>query len=139
MKRMYIMSMLMTNLAVPLMATAQGADMMGGARGGPMGGSSMTSDGASMMGGDRPSPNEASDLSAHRMSEGEVRKVDNAAGKLTLRHGPLENVDMPAMTMVFRVRDPAWLQRLRVGDKVRFVARRVDGKLTVTALEAEKQ
>lgn len=139
MKRMYIVSMLMANLAVPLMATAQGADMMGGARGGPMGGPAVTGGGASMMGGDRPSPNEAGDLSAYRMSEGEVRKVDNAAGKLTLRHGPLENVDMPAMTMVFRVRDPAWLQGLRVGDKVRFIARRVDGKLTVTALEAEKQ
>ena len=73
------------------------------------------------------------------MSEGEVRKVDSTAGKLTLRHGPLANLDMPAMTMVFRVKDPAWLAQLKVGDRVRFVAKRVDGNLTVTAIELEQQ
>ena len=92
-----------------------------------------------MMGGDRGRPTTSGALALARVSEGEVRKVDSAAGKLTLRHGALQNVDMPAMTMVFRVRDPAWLQQLRVGDRVRFVAERVDGNLTVTALEPEKQ
>jgi len=73
------------------------------------------------------------------MSEGEVRKVDAAAGKLTLRHGTLANVDMPPMTMVFRVKDPAWLQQVKVGDKVRFVAERVDGNLNIVALEPQRQ
>jgi Cu/Ag efflux protein CusF len=73
------------------------------------------------------------------MSEGEVRRVDKTTSRLTLRHGALDNLDMPAMTMVFRVRDPAWLGKLNVGDKVRFVAERVDGNLTVTALEMQPQ
>lgn len=73
------------------------------------------------------------------MSEGEVRKVDAALGKVTLRHGPLENLNIPGMTMVFRVKDPAWLPPLKVGERVRFVAERVDGNLTITALEADQR
>ncbi|HEX8012119.1 MAG TPA: copper-binding protein [Casimicrobiaceae bacterium] len=72
------------------------------------------------------------------MSQGEVRKVDSAVGKLTLRHGSLDNLDMPPMTQVFRVRDPAWLAPLKVGDNVRFVVERIDGNLTVTALKPDK-
>ncbi|MBB3181821.1 copper-binding protein [Variovorax sp. Sphag1AA] len=68
-------------------------------------------------------------------SEGEVRKVDRESGKLTLRHGPLTNLDMPAMTMVFAVSDPRFLDGLNEGDKVRFTADRKDGKLVVTAIE----
>jgi Cu/Ag efflux protein CusF len=68
------------------------------------------------------------------MSDGEVRKIDKAAGKLTLRHGPIQNLDMPAMTMVFRVSDPALLDTLKEGEKVRFTAERVGGALTVTAI-----
>ncbi|WP_093168765.1 copper-binding protein [Variovorax sp. YR216] len=70
-----------------------------------------------------------------RWSEGEVRKVNREAGKLTLRHGPLENLDMPAMTMVFTVADPKLLDGLNEGDKVRFAADRKDGKFVVTAIE----
>lgn len=68
-------------------------------------------------------------------SDGVVRKVDPRQGKLTLRHGPLENLGMPAMTMVFRVTDPAWLDRLKPGDTVRFLADRVKGQLTITQIE----
>lgn len=68
-------------------------------------------------------------------SEGEVRKVDLAQGKVTLRHGPLVNLDMPAMTMVFTATDKQLLQGLKVGDKVRFHAESRDGILIVTALE----
>lgn len=68
-------------------------------------------------------------------SEGEVRKVDRESRKLTLRHGPLANLDMPAMTMVFAVSDPGFLDGLNVGDKVRFAADRKDGKLVVKAIE----
>ncbi len=72
---------------------------------------------------------------ATALSEGEVRKVDKAAGKLTLRHGPLENLGMPAMTMVFRVKDPAMLDRVKPGDRIRFRAESVNGALTVTQIE----
>ena len=68
-------------------------------------------------------------------SDGEVRKVDKAQGKLTLRHGPLDNLSMPAMTMAFRVADPKLLDGLKEGDKVKFTAERVNGAFTVTALQ----
>lgn len=92
-----------------------------------------------MMGGDRAMSSASDPRALADMSAGEVRKVDGAVNKLTLRHGPLKNLDMPAMTMVFRVKDASWLRELEVGDKVRFVAERVDGNLTVTALAREKQ
>ena len=72
------------------------------------------------------------------MSDGEVRKVDKAGNKITLRHGPLKNLDMPPMTMVFQVSDPALLDKVKAGDKVRFVAANPGGKLTVTQIEAAK-
>ena len=72
------------------------------------------------------------------LSEGEIRKVDKDAAKLTIRHGELKNLDMPPMTMVFRVGDKAMLNRVAVGEKVRFQAEKVDGALTVTALESVK-
>jgi Cu(I)/Ag(I) efflux system periplasmic protein CusF len=72
------------------------------------------------------------------MSEGEVRKVDLQARKMTLKHGPLKNLDMPAMTMAFEVADPAMLAKVKVGDKVRFVAATPGGRLTITQLEAAR-
>lgn len=66
--------------------------------------------------------------------DGEIRKVDAEAGKLTIRHGPIGNLDMGAMTMIFRVKDPAMLTQVQAGDKVRFTVDRVDGLLTVTSL-----
>jgi Cu/Ag efflux protein CusF len=71
-------------------------------------------------------------------SEGEVRKVDLEQGKVTLRHGPLTNLDMPAMTMVFTAADPKLLEGLKQGDKVRFTADNKDGTYIVTAMEAVK-
>jgi Cu(I)/Ag(I) efflux system protein CusF len=72
---------------------------------------------------------------ATAMSEGEVRRVDKSAKKITLRHGPLANLDMPAMTMVFQVTDPAMLDQVKVGDKVKFVAEKSDGAFTITKIE----
>lgn len=69
------------------------------------------------------------------LSEGTVKKVDKAQGKLTLRHGPLENLDMPGMTMVFRAKNPKWLDQVKPGDNIRFLAEKVNGELTVTRLE----
>jgi len=70
------------------------------------------------------------------LSDGEIRKVDPDNKKLTIKHGPLKSLDMPGMTMVFQVRDAAMLEKLQVGDKVRFAAERINGKLTVTEIEA---
>ena len=66
--------------------------------------------------------------------EGEVTKVDKAQARVTLRHGEIRHLDMPAMTMVFRVADPAMLEALGPGTRVRFVAEKVDGRYTVTRI-----
>lgn len=66
--------------------------------------------------------------------EAEVRKIDAAQGKLTLKHGEIKKLDMPAMTMVFRVRDPKMLEGLAVGDRILIEADKVDGQYTLTAL-----
>jgi len=68
-------------------------------------------------------------------ADGEVRKIDKEQGKLTLKHGRIENLDMPGMTMVFKVADPKLLEPLKVGDKVKFAAENVNGALTVTAIQ----
>jgi Cu(I)/Ag(I) efflux system protein CusF len=60
--------------------------------------------------------------STAEMTEGEIRKVDMAAKKLTIKHGEIKNLDMPPMTMVFQVKDAAMLDKLKAGDKIRFVA-----------------
>jgi len=72
---------------------------------------------------------------AQALVDGEVRKVDVPAGKLTIRHGPLTELEMPAMTMVFRVADPKMLDEVKTGDKIRFVATRDGGVFTVTRIE----
>jgi Cu(I)/Ag(I) efflux system periplasmic protein CusF len=69
------------------------------------------------------------------MAEGEVRKVDKETKKITLRHGVIKNLDMPAMTMVFQVKDAALLDKLKAGDKIRFSADKVDGAYTVLSAE----
>lgn len=79
-----------------------------------------------------------SNTAAADLAEGEVRKVDKDARKLTLRHGPLKNLDMPGMTMAFQVKDEAMLDKFQTGDKVRFQVEKIDGKLTVTQLEAAR-
>lgn len=73
---------------------------------------------------------------ASAMSEGVVRKIDAANAKVTLKHGPIVNIDMPPMTMVFRVQPPELLNAVKVGDKVKFRAEEIEGVLTVTAIEA---
>lgn len=70
--------------------------------------------------------------------DGQVQKIDTAQGKVTLRHGPIKKLDMDAMTMVFRVREPAQLQGLKPGDKVKFEADRVNGQITIIKIEKVK-
>ena len=81
--------------------------------------------------------NHAVGATAH-LADGEIRKVDKDAKKLTIRHGPLENLNMPAMTMVFQVKDQSMLDGVKAGDKVRFSADKIGGAYTVTHLEPSK-
>ena len=80
-----------------------------------------------------PAPAEA------RLVDGLVKKIDKAAAKVTLAHGPLANLGMDmAMTMAFRVKDAAWLDQMKDGDKIRFMADNVNGALTVVKFEPVK-
>ena len=72
-------------------------------------------------------------------TQGEIRKVDKAAKKVTIRHAPLVHLDMPAMTMVFQVQDPAVLDQVKVGDKVRFVAEKREGAFILTEIEVDRR
>jgi len=71
-------------------------------------------------------------------ADGEIKKVDKPSGKLTIKHGELKNMGMGAMTMVFRVKDAAMLDKVKAGDKVRFTVENANGAMTVTAIEVAK-
>ncbi len=73
---------------------------------------------------------------AQPQSDGEIKKIDKEAGKITVKHGPLVNLNMPAMTMVFQVKDPAMLAQVKAGDKVKFTVEKINGAFTITALQA---
>ena len=68
------------------------------------------------------------------MSDGEIKKVDKDTGRLTIKHGPLENLGMPGMTMVFGVKDVSALDVLKAGDKIKFVAEKLEGRYVVTEI-----
>ena len=74
------------------------------------------------------------------MVKGVVKKIDAGAGKITLTSGPIKSLDMDEdnMTMVFRIKDPAMLKQVKVGDKVQFEAGLVDGQIAVTSLQKSK-
>lgn len=80
----------------------------------------------------------AAALAQTAMTEGSVEKIDQAAGKITLNHGPIKNLDMDAMKMVFRVKEAGMLDGLKVGQKIKFKADRVNGQITVTRIEKAK-
>ena len=69
------------------------------------------------------------------LSDGEVRKIDKAAGKITIKHGPIKHLDMPPMTMVFTAKDRALLDKANVGDKIRFMVVDDGGKMVVTDIQ----
>lgn len=77
----------------------------------------------------------AKDMAAKDMAEAEVRKVDKDAKKVTLKHGPIKNLDMPSMTMVFQVRDTALLDKFSAGDKIMFTAEQLQGAYVLTGAE----
>jgi uncharacterized cupredoxin-like copper-binding protein/Cu/Ag efflux protein CusF len=72
------------------------------------------------------------------MTDGEIRKIDKDNNKITIKHGEIRNLDMPGMTMVFRVKDPAMLDNLKTGDKVRFTAEKSNGSLVVTGIQPSR-
>ena len=82
----------------------------------------------------------ASAFAQNSMVKGEVKKIDEAAGKVTLKHGPIKNLEMEdeSMTMVFRVQDPAMLKQVKVGDKVQFEAERASAGITITKMQKSK-
>ncbi|NUZ08490.1 copper-binding protein [Piscinibacter koreensis] len=71
-------------------------------------------------------------------TDGEVRRIDMEAKKITIRHSEIKNLEMPAMTMVFQVKDPSMLEAVKVGDKVRFSAEKIEGAITLTSIETAK-
>ena len=72
------------------------------------------------------------------MADGEIRKVDMESKKITIKHGEIKNLDMPGMTMVFQVKDPAMLEKVKTGDKVRFKAEKAGGAIVVTEIQPAK-
>lgn len=72
------------------------------------------------------------------MTDGEVRKVDKDAKKITIKHGEIKNLEMPGMTMVFQVKDPAMLDKVKAGDKVKFIAEQIGGAIVVTDIQTAK-
>jgi len=83
-------------------------------------------------------PTETTADKAADMTYGEVRKIDKEAGKITLKHDRIENLDMPGMTMIFRVKDKNMLNTIQVGEKIKFKAVNDKGKLTVTDIKVNK-
>jgi Cu(I)/Ag(I) efflux system protein CusF len=81
----------------------------------------------------------ASTAAAQSLADGQVTKVDESAGKITIKHGPLKQFDMEdGMTMVFRAGDPSMLKAVKAGDKVKFLPERINGQFTVTKIEKAK-
>lgn len=72
------------------------------------------------------------------MTDGEIRKINKDTQKITIKHGEIKNLDMPGMTMVFQVKDSAMLEKVKVGDKVKFVAEKSGGALVVTDIQPVK-
>lgn len=83
-------------------------------------------------------PGVYADEAHHKLTDGEIRKVDKDAKKITIKHGPIENLEMPAMTMVFQVKEPAMLDQVKAGDRVKFEAQKLGGAFTVTRIEAAR-
>ena len=75
---------------------------------------------------------------ATSQTTGKVTKIDASAGKITIDHGPIKSLDMPAMTMVFKAGDESMLKAVKPGDRIKFIADRVNGQMTVLKLEKVK-
>lgn len=115
-----------------------GSGSMSGSGGMDHGGMSGSGSGSMNQGGMRGMEHGGMQKDQAAMADGEVRKVDRETGKITLRHGPIASLDMPAMTMVYGVKDRSALEHLSVGDKVKFEAEKTDAGYAVTKIERAK-
>lgn len=152
MKRTMYAAALVTIAALTAQAQAEDDMMKGGSMGGSgsMGGmdhggmsgsgsGTMSGSGSGSMSGQGGMRGmEHGGMQMEAMADGEVRKVDRETGKITLRHGPIASLDMPAMTMVYGVKDRSALEHLSVGDKVKFAAEKTDAGYSVTKIERAK-
>jgi Cu(I)/Ag(I) efflux system protein CusF len=84
---------------------------------------------------DKAASTQAAPAATPTLTDGEVRKVDKAAGKITLKHGEIKNLGMAPMSMVFQAKNPALLDKVKAGDKVRFTAAEINGVLTLMSIE----
>jgi Cu(I)/Ag(I) efflux system protein CusF len=76
---------------------------------------------------------------AQSLADGQVTKVDESAGKITIKHGPIKKLNMDeGMTMVFRAQDPAMFKTVKPGDRIKFDAEKINGQFTVTKIEKAK-
>ena len=80
----------------------------------------------------------AAALAQSSVVNGQVTKVDTEQNRVTVKHGPIKNLNMDSMTMIFRVQDPVMLKTVRPGDKIKFEADRVNGAITITKMEKAK-
>lgn len=87
-------------------------------------------------GAQTPNSHQTGQAVAPGQADGEVRKIDKETGKITLRHGEIKHLEMPPMTMVFTVKDKSLLDKVKPGDKVRFVAVHENNQMIVTELQA---
>ena len=72
------------------------------------------------------------------MTDGEVRKIDKDAGKITIKHGEIKHMEMPGMTMVFSVKEKALLDKVEAGQKIQFIVTQDNGRMIVTEIKIEK-
>ncbi|MCY7369414.1 MAG: copper-binding protein [Polaromonas sp.] len=118
---------------VSAMFAAAGSAYSAGHAGAPMGAGSVTKDMPMTMGESK------KDMPmAGGMTEGEIRKVDVEGKKITIKHAEIKNLDMPPMSMVFQVKDPAMLDKVKAGDKVRFKAEKDGSAIVVTEIQPAK-
>lgn len=138
----------MKNLKTALVIStllAAGAAQAGGHAGAPMAADAKKPSASADAGMKKDMPMAAGDakkdmpaMASADMAEGEIRKVDKATKKVTIKHGEIKNLDMPGMTMVFQVKDAAMLDQIKKGDKVRFKAEKSNGAIVVTDIQAAK-
>jgi hypothetical protein len=86
----------------------------------------------------RSSADAVSAVSAGNMADGEIKKIDRDNKKMTIKHGDIKSLDMPGMTMVFQIRDTTILEAFKAGDKVKFIAEKLDGAFVVTGMQLAK-
>lgn len=94
--------------------------------------------GSALAGGEHGGGHGKSAAGAAEMVDGEVRKVDMDNKKITVKHGEIKNLEMPGMTMVFQVKDPAMLSQVKAGDKIRFAAEKSGGAIVITEMQPAK-